>query len=77
MAGLRLRLLLLAVVSWLLASPAFSETADPAAYAGTAACAECHAAEAEAWKDSDHAWALKEPTPDSMLGDFNDATLHA
>ena len=42
-------------------------------YAGSGACAECHASETALWTTSDHAWALKEPTPDSMLGDFNDA----
>jgi len=73
MARLRLRLLLAALVSWLLAAPALAGTGDAAAYAGSAACADCHAAETEAWQNSDHAWALKEPSPESMLGDFNDA----
>lgn len=44
-------------------------------YAGSAACAECHADEARAWSASDHAWALKAPDATSMLGDFNDARL--
>lgn len=42
-------------------------------YAGSGVCAECHASETRLWTSSDHAWALKEPTPESVLGDFNDA----
>jgi predicted CXXCH cytochrome family protein len=41
-------------------------------YVGSAACADCHAAETKTWSESDHAWALKEPGAQSMLGDFND-----
>ncbi len=75
MPRLRFRLFLAAVVSGLLAAPAFAQTADATGYVGTAACAECHAAETEAWKNSDHAWALKEPDSASILGDFNDAAF--
>jgi tetratricopeptide (TPR) repeat protein len=42
-------------------------------YAGSGVCAECHASETAQWLTSDHAWALKEPTADSMLGDFDAA----
>jgi predicted CXXCH cytochrome family protein len=55
----------------LTALPARSET--PPSYVGSAACADCHAAETKAWSESDHAWALKQPNASSMLGDFNDA----
>ncbi len=44
-------------------------------YAGSGACAECHASETTLWASSDHAWAMKEPTPESMLGDFNDTSF--
>ena len=54
-----------------LALPA--SAAPEAGYAGSASCAECHAAETQAWQNSDHAWALKAPDAASMLGDFNDA----
>jgi hypothetical protein len=54
----------------LTALPARSET--PASYAGSAAGADCQAAETKAWSASDHAWALKEPDAQSILGDFND-----
>ena len=73
MPRLRFRWFLAAVVSALLATPALAEDPHASGYAGSAVCAECHAAEAEAWKTSDHAWALKEPDARSMLGDFNDA----
>ncbi|TAJ22143.1 MAG: hypothetical protein EPO68_03645, partial [Planctomycetota bacterium] len=38
-----------------------------AAYAGSSACVECHAAEHAAWKDSDHAHALVFGAPDGAL----------
>lgn len=51
--------------------PGLAQTAGT--FAGSAACAGCHAAETAAWQGSDHAWALKEPDATSVLGDFNDA----
>ncbi len=63
------KMLAAAALLLLMLTPAAAEPA----FAGSAACAECHAAEAKAWSDSDHAWALKEPDAKSMLGDFNDA----
>ena len=44
-------------------------------YAGSGACAECHASETALWTTSDHAWALKDPTPESVLADFNNASF--
>ena len=61
---------LIAAVLLLTTLPAYSEV--QMSFAGSAACAECHADEVKAWSESDHAWALKEPDPSSMLGDFND-----
>jgi predicted CXXCH cytochrome family protein len=49
--------------------------AQETGFAGSAACAECHAAESAAWQTSDHHWALKAPDPLSMLGDFNNASF--
>ncbi|MDH5176897.1 MAG: multiheme c-type cytochrome [Gammaproteobacteria bacterium] len=59
--------------------PAATHTADaPAgealAYAGSAACAQCHAAESEAWRKSQHAVAMQHATAATVLGDFNDAS---
>ncbi len=71
----RFRFFLAAVISGLLVAPALAETAHLESYVGTAVCAECHADETEAWKTSDHAWALKEPDSASMLGDFENASF--
>lgn len=45
--------------------------AAASAWTGSAACATCHAAEAEAWSHSDHALAWTQPTPEHVLGDFS------
>jgi len=42
-------------------------------YVGRAACQGCHAAEAAAWQGSHHDRAMEEATPQTVLGDFNDA----
>jgi predicted CXXCH cytochrome family protein len=52
-----------------------SARANEAGFIGSAACAQCHAAETKAWESSDHHWALKVPDQQSMLGDFNDASF--
>jgi predicted CXXCH cytochrome family protein len=44
-------------------------------FVGSATCASCHAAESQAWSGSHHGWALKAPTPESVLGDFADTTF--
>ncbi len=43
-------------------------------YAGSAACAQCHAAESQAWQQSQHAVAMQHANSQTVLGDFNDAT---
>ena len=75
MVGHRWRYLLAAVLCTLWHSLAAAEEAPHAGFVGSAACATCHAAEATAWAGSDHAWALKTPSPDSVLGDFNNAEI--
>ena len=47
--------------------------AETPQFVGSQACWTCHAAEAKAWAGSHHAWALTEPTPEQVLGDFKDA----
>jgi tetratricopeptide (TPR) repeat protein len=49
--------------------------AEETGFAGSAVCASCHAGESAAWQTSDHHWALREPDPQSMLGDFNNASF--
>jgi predicted CXXCH cytochrome family protein len=63
---------ILAAIALMLLLAVAARSAPQDHYAGSAACAECHAAETKAWSESDHAWALKEPDARSMLGDFND-----
>jgi predicted CXXCH cytochrome family protein len=70
MAGRFVTFLAATVMVVLAAIP--SRAAPLEGFAGSATCAECHAAETKAWSESDHAWALKEPDTRSMLGDFND-----
>ncbi len=57
------------------AAPVGALTAAAApGYAGSAACATCHEAESKAWAGSQHARAMQPATPDTVLGDFADAT---
>jgi predicted CXXCH cytochrome family protein len=44
-------------------------------YAGTAECASCHKAAYQNWLESDHRHAMEEASPQSVLGDFKDATF--
>ncbi len=56
--------------------PAKIEETAPAAaptFVGGAACAGCHAKEAQSWRRSDHARAMAPATPETALGDFRDA----
>ena len=45
---------------------------DPG-FVGTEICATCHEAEFAAWQNSHHDLAMQDPTPKSVLGDFDDA----
>jgi predicted CXXCH cytochrome family protein len=45
------------------------------AYVGSAACVDCHEAEAAAWEGSHHALAWTEATPDAVLADFDRTTF--
>ncbi|MFZ1834016.1 MAG: multiheme c-type cytochrome, partial [Pseudomonadales bacterium] len=49
--------------------------AEPAGYAGSAVCGECHATQFEAWSGSHHALAMAEADRKNVLGDFNDARI--
>jgi predicted CXXCH cytochrome family protein len=48
-------------------------SAQSLSYVGSDTCADCHADQADLWKGSQHALAWTSPTPQTMLGDFNDA----
>jgi len=66
--------LAMALLALVLASTA-AEAASSPNYVGLETCQSCHAAEVAAWQDSHHGWALRLPTPENVLGDFNDAKL--
>ena len=44
-------------------------------YVGNAACAGCHERANADWTDSHHDLAMQEATPETVLGDFNNATF--
>jgi predicted CXXCH cytochrome family protein len=44
-------------------------------FAGGETCANCHQAEAQAWRTSQHRLAMDHATEKSVLGDFNDASF--
>jgi predicted CXXCH cytochrome family protein len=44
-------------------------------FIGSTACAECHRAETEAWKSSQHARAMQHANQQTVLGNFDDATF--
>ncbi len=46
-----------------------------AKYVGRSACIDCHRDQAEAFTDSHHDLAMDLATDETVLGDFNDATL--
>ncbi len=45
----------------------------PPRYVGRAVCSECHPKEEKRWRDSDHDLAMQEASPETVLGDFDDA----
>lgn len=57
------------------AAPTPPPAPQAARHVGSAACAECHAAENARWRDSDHALAMQTASAASLRGDFSDAAL--
>ncbi|MGQ7245798.1 tetratricopeptide repeat protein [Halomonas sp. V046] len=55
------------------ALPALAD--DARGYAPDGSCVSCHQTEASAWQDSDHGWAMRDATPDNVLGNFDDAVF--
>ncbi|MBR0670548.1 cytochrome c3 family protein [Neoroseomonas soli] len=64
------------VLAALLVSPPAPHAAERArqGFVGSTTCASCHASEAAAWRDSDHARAMAAATPANVLGDFSGVT---
>lgn len=50
-------------------------SAQPANYVGSEACIDCHADQVEAWQGSHHDMAMKHADQDSVLGDFDNASV--
>jgi len=50
------------------------EVADPR-FVGSSECADCHTGEFERWTGSHHQLAMQVATPETVLGDFNDASI--
>lgn len=56
--------------------PASSRQRMPADHVGAAVCAECHAEQHRDWQGSHHALAMQPAGPDSVLGDFDQASFN-
>jgi Flp pilus assembly protein TadD len=50
-------------------------SASPPTFVGGAKCATCHPQQAEAYRASDHARAMQPATPETVLGDFDRASV--
>src|SRR5262249_23337578 len=48
---------------------------EPASFVGRAACGSCHTAEAALWQGTHHDKGMQEATAQTVLGNFNNATL--
>ncbi len=48
---------------------------EKAHYIGDKSCIECHVKEFKEWEGSDHDMAMKEPTEETVVGDFNNTTF--
>ncbi len=48
----------------------------PAKFVGSTSCIQCHQDEYGDWQQSDHYKAMRPANKDTVLGDFNDVTLH-
>ncbi len=72
---------LIAATIWLCVMAPNSALTDEnegrATFVGTEVCTECHADETEAWRGSHHDLAMQHATPQTVLGDFDDATFTA
>lgn len=44
-------------------------------YVSSSACSSCHEEQFRNWSDSHHSWAWREPIPENVLGDFDDASF--
>ncbi|MCK6370524.1 MAG: tetratricopeptide repeat protein, partial [Gammaproteobacteria bacterium] len=68
---------LTAITAGSLAACAPATPPPPPTFAGSTACADCHAQPYASWRGSQHALAMQEATEATVLGDFDDATITA
>jgi predicted CXXCH cytochrome family protein len=74
MAGLAaLAVIVVTVPLSLLRTPAAPPDDSGPGFVGSSECADCHQAEHEKWRGSDHDLAMDEATEATVLGDFDDA----
>src|SRR5947207_8331482 len=71
--ALPLAAMMLVCLDFLLDRGALSAPAP--SYVGSEACGSCHSEQTKAWADSHHSWALRPPTPENILGDFDNASF--
>ncbi len=65
------------LVRMLIAFLSAAAVADTGDFVGSAHCAQCHAAESQAWQGSHHDLAMTQPTENTVLGDFENARVEA
>ncbi len=58
-----------------IASPGSQASAAEPAFAGSEACRSCHEREFEEWTNSHHQLAMQAASEETVLGDFNDASV--
>jgi len=63
------------VISWPLLSGRRTEPPAVATFVGSEVCADCHRAETDLWRTSQHKQAMDHATEKSVLGDFNEASF--
>src|SRR5207249_12109386 len=56
-------------------APAMAEAGPSPEFVGRDVCAGCHQGEATAWQGSHHDKAMQPATEETVLGNFNNATL--
>ena len=63
------------LIPLLLLCSSVTSFANDAGFVGSDSCRDCHASEHQAWQGSHHDLAMQLPGPDTVLGDFDDATF--
>jgi predicted CXXCH cytochrome family protein len=80
LAAILLRVLAVAFAAFLVTTrisvaESQAQPAEAPTFVGSAACGGCHSAEMAAWHGSQHALAMQEATPATVLGNFDDASF--